>query len=106
MKYVKALGEGLGKTLLVSGFTLGLVSMASAFSMSESNFLKEVKEIVVDKMLNGPIGRAAGVGLIVYGMAQLFMSRITGAVLSIVSGAVIANADGIANTLGMTINNF
>jgi len=93
--------KGLKKYLPGVLLSTLIVGEALAYTGSSSGFAGEVYDIVVDKLLNGPVGFTAGVGCLVYGTASLVLGRVVPAVLSIIGGAMLIKAPAIANTLGM-----
>jgi len=94
---MKALKDLLPTFILL----LLMVCEAMGYTGSTSGFAGEVYDIVVNKLLNGPVGFVAGVGCLVYGTASLVLGRVVPAVLSILGGAMLIKAPSIAQTLGM-----
>jgi len=102
----KAVAKGLGKSLLTFGGVIGLTSLSFGFSApDQGSFIYDAYDVLVNKMIKGPIGTAAGIGLIVLGVYNMIMNRWAATVTSFVGGGVLIKADSIAQTLGMTINN-
>jgi len=107
VKLAKAIGKGLGKSLMVLGGVAGLTSLSFGFTAPTSTgFIYDAYDILVNKMIKGPIGTAAGVGLIAFGVYNLIMNRWVATVSSFVGGGLLIKADAVAQSLGMTINNF
>jgi len=107
MKHAKAVVKGLGRSLAVVGGVLGLTSLSFAFATpQQGDFIYDIYDVVVNKMVKGPVGAAAGIGLMVLGGVNLAMARWGSAVFPILGGALLYKADSIASTLGMTVNNF
>ena len=76
-------------------------SVAHAFtSPSAGSFAYDVYDIVVNQILNGPIGTVAGLAAIVLGAIAAIRSQIMLAVPSIIGGAVLIKADAIAQSMG------
>jgi hypothetical protein len=103
----RAFVKGAFKTLLAFAGVLALTSGSWAFTVpSGSGFFYDIYDILVNKMINGPVGTATGVGLMVYGGIRLALGQFTGAVLPILGGATLVKAESLAQSIGMTINNF
>jgi len=68
-----------------------------------TDFAYDVYDIIVVKILQGPVGFVGGLAAIVIGAAQLTKSWML-AILGILSGTVIIKADSIVSSLGMTIS--
>ena len=62
-----------------------------------------VYDIVVTKILNGPIGVVAGVAFIVLGALQAARNNLVGAVPAIIAGGVLIKAEDIVEGLGAII---
>ena len=62
-----------------------------------------VYDIVVTKILNGPIGVVAGVAFIVLGALQAARNNLVGAIPAIVAGGVLIKAEAIVEGLGAII---
>jgi len=90
---------------------LGLAMVATVFSLSATaitvpattDFAYDVYDIIVVKILQGPVGFVGGLAAIVVGAAQLTKSWML-AILGILSGTIIIKADSIVSSLGMTIS--
>lgn len=90
---------------------LGIAMIATIFSLSATaitvpattDFAYDVYDIIVIKLLQGPVGFVGGLAAIVVGAAQLTKSWML-AILGILSGTIIIKADSIVSSLGMTIS--
>ncbi|MEM1672315.1 MAG: hypothetical protein QXT86_09735 [Archaeoglobaceae archaeon] len=97
--------KGLGKSFLAVGGGLVFAVPVFAFtSPTAGSMLYDVYDIFVKKIVQGPVGTAAGVACMVYGGVQLVMGRLGSAVLPIIGGGILVKAESIANSLGATIN--
>ncbi|MEM1660980.1 MAG: hypothetical protein QXR17_07590 [Candidatus Bathyarchaeia archaeon] len=104
MSKVKFL-KGLGRSLLAVGGGVALATPVFAFSSPDQNSaFYDVYDIFVKKIVQGPVGTAAGVACMVYGGVQLVMGKLGSAVLPIIGGGLLVKAEAIANSLGATIN--
>ena len=91
-------------TLTVPFLVLGFTQVALAISApSSGSFAYDMYDIVVNKMLKGPIGFVAGLAAIAFGAASLVQARIMMAVPAILGGAAIIKADAITKSLGVVI---
>jgi len=89
---------------------LGVVTMmvlvanaARAFAIpAAGDFGFDVYDIVVNQILNGPIGFIGGVALIVFGATQIMKNWFT-TILCIVAGTVLIRADDLVVTLGAVV---
>lgn len=82
--------------LLVSG-------LAAAFTApAAGDFGYDVYDIVVNQILNGPIGFIGGVALIVFGATKI-MSNWMMTILCIIAGTILIRADDLVVTLGAVI---
>ncbi len=104
----KAFVKGFGKTVGVAGFLgLGFVPSLFAFTTpSSGGFLYDMYDIVVNKLIEGPVGTATGVAAMVWGGIRLILGQWGGAVWPILGGAMLVKAEALTESLGMTINNF
>lgn len=101
VKFIK----GVGKSLLAVGGGVALATPVFAFtSPTSGSMFYDVYDIFVKKIVQGPIGTAAGVACMVYGGVQLVMGRLGASVLPIIGGGLLVKAESIANSLGATIN--
>ena len=91
--------------LLALGLCCALVSLsAGAIAVPESgSFAFDVYDVIVNKILKGPIGFVGGLAAIVIGAAQLTKSWVL-AVLGILAGTVVIKADSIVTSLGVGLN--
>lgn len=62
----------------------------------------EIYDVAVNKMLNGPVGFVAGVGIIGFGAMQI-MKAWPLALLGVLGGSAMLKADDIVTTLGALI---
>jgi hypothetical protein len=62
-----------------------------------------VYDIIVTKMLKGPIGVAAGVAFIALGAIQAVRNNLIGAVPAVVAGGILIKADSVVRALGAII---
>ncbi len=61
-----------------------------------------IYDTVVNGILGGPIGFVGGIAIIIWGGVQLFRNWMP-AVLAIIAGTAVSQADTIVGTLGMSI---
>ena len=62
-----------------------------------------VYDIIVTKMLKGPIGVAAGVAFIALGAIQAVRNNLIGAVPAVLAGGILIKADSVVRALGAII---
>jgi hypothetical protein len=80
-----------------------LSSVASAFTApATGDFGYDVYDIVVNQILNGPIGFIGGVALIVFGATQI-MKNWFSTILCIIAGTVLIRAESLVVTLGYNV---
>ena len=96
--------------------TLGLVAAATAVTLTSSvdtmgitapasgDFLYDVYDIAVNKILKGAIGFVAGVGIVAYGVFMALRNALLPALLAFIGGGIIIKADAIVTSLGSNIN--
>jgi hypothetical protein len=110
MKLV-SLGPDLGvatrltraQKFLAAMWMLGLAGFASAFTApAVGDFAYDAYDIVVNQILNGPIGFIGGVLLIVWGVTRI-MSNWMMAILCIIAGSILVRADDLVVTLGALV---
>lgn len=91
--------------LVLAGIALLLASgMAGAFTApSAGDFGYDVYDIVVNQILNGPIGFIGGVALIVFGATQIMKNWFV-TILCIIAGTVLIRADSLVVTLGSLVS--
>ncbi|MEJ2669833.1 MAG: hypothetical protein P8176_13490 [Gammaproteobacteria bacterium] len=91
--------------MLALGLFCMLFSLyASAIAVPKSgSFAFDVYDVIVNKILKGPIGFVGGLATIVIGAAQLTKSWML-AVLGILSGTVVIKADSIVTSLGVGLH--
>jgi len=106
VKAVKPFLKGLGKTVAVAVGVVLASSPSWAYTIPSDGFIYDLYDILVNKMIKGPVGTAAGVAAMVYGGTNLIIGRWTGAILPILGGAMLIKADSIASSVGMTVRNF
>ena len=88
---------------LVGGALLLASGMAGAFTApAAGDFGYDVYDIVVNQILNGPIGFIGGVALIVFGATQI-MKNWFSTILCIIAGTVLIRADSLVVTLGSLV---
>lgn len=80
---------------------LAAASAAFALSSGTGTVGGDLYDLVVNKMIAGPIGAAAGTSFIVVGAVMAVMGKISGAVWPLVGGGMLASASTIASSLGM-----
>jgi hypothetical protein len=77
--------------------------MAGAFTApATGDFGYDVYDIVVNQILNGPIGFIGGVALIVLGATQIMKNWMM-TILCIIAGTVLIRAEALVVTLGATV---
>lgn len=62
-----------------------------------------IYDIVVNRMLKGPIGLVGGVAMIVLGAIQAARNNLMGAVPAVVAGGVLLKAEEVVGALGAVI---
>jgi hypothetical protein len=78
-------------------------SMATAFTApATGDFGYDVYDIVVNQILNGPIGFIGGVALIVLGATQIMKNWMM-TILCIIAGTVLIRAEALVVTLGAMV---
>ena len=83
--------------------TMLLSTVASAFTApATGDFGYDVYDIVVNQILNGPIGFIGGVALIVFGATQI-MKNWFSTILCIIAGTVLIRAESLVVTLGYNV---
>lgn len=88
---------------LAAFVALVAASVASAFTApAVGDFAYDAYDIVVNQILNGPIGFIGGVLLIVWGVTRI-MTNWMMAILCIIAGSVLVRAADLVVTLGFTI---
>jgi hypothetical protein len=90
------------KTLLV---IFGTMFSAAAFSLpvpAAADLGFAIYDVVVNDILNGPIGFVGGVLLIVFGAVNITKSWML-AVACVISGSAVIQADTIVTSLGLPI---
>jgi hypothetical protein len=90
--------------MVLAGLALLLASgVAGAFTApAAGDFGYDVYDIVVNQILNGPIGFIGGVALIVFGATQI-MKNWFSTILCIIAGTVLIRADSLVVTLGALV---
>ena len=86
--------------ILVLTITL-LTGTVMAYTGGTTGTAGELYDVVINQLLNGPVGFVAGASALMFGVACLVMGRITPAILSLVGGALLIKAPDIATSLGM-----
>lgn len=92
------------KSNIALGGLLILASVdASAWNVpTAGDTFFDVYDIVVNDLLQGPVGFTAAVSAIVVGVVSLMKANYAVAVPSIVAGGLLSNVEGITTTLGIT----
>lgn len=81
-----------------------LQDAASAITApAAGTFAYDVYDIVVDKMLKGPIGFVAGVIAMIVGAIAAIRAEFMLAIPAIVGGAILLKADSLVTSLGCII---
>lgn len=93
------------KGYIALGGVLMLASVdASAWSApTTTDTFYDVYDMVVNQFLKGPIGFVGGLGAIGVGIFSMVKANYGIAIPAIVAGGLLANADGITESLGVTI---
>lgn len=100
MKVSKALATRRARVLFVTGGVLLASGAASAVTAPASGTLAfDAYDVVVNQMLNGPIGFVGGLGMVALGAVRFTQSWIQG-VSMIGSGSVLLQADTVTESLG------
>lgn len=86
--------------LLVSAF--GASSAMSFVAPAAGDFGYDIYDIVVNQILNGPIGFIGGVALIVFGATKIMQNWML-TILCIIAGTVLIRADDLVVTLGAIV---
>lgn len=104
--YVKAFGKGFLKTAGAVAGVGALTTPVWAFSINppEGSFFYNIYELLVDRIIQGPIGTAGGVAAMAYGGIKLILGQWSQALFPILGGAVLVKAEDLAQSVGMTIN--
>lgn len=91
------------RAVLAGGALLFASGVAGAFTApAAGDFGYDVYDIVVNQILNGPIGFIGGVALIVFGATQI-MKNWFATILCIIAGTVLIRADALVVTLGKLV---
>jgi hypothetical protein len=96
------MAAGMGSALAWTAPTAIGTSGQAVNTMAQGDFGFEVYDVVVNQILNGPIGFVGAALAIVFGVVQLFRSWVMG-VVSLIVASMIINAEAIVDTMGMTI---
>ena len=87
--------------LLVAALLIS--SVAAAFTApAAGDFGYDVYDIVVNQILNGPIGFIGGLFLIVFGATQIMKNWVL-TILCIIAGTVLIRAEALVVTLGAVV---
>ena len=79
-------------------------SQASAMGAgATTGFASEVYDIVVTKILQGPIGFVAGVAAVVYGALNAVKAQFLPAAAAIIGGGVLIKSDALVSSMGMMV---
>ncbi len=79
---------------------LAFAACAFALNATGSTVGSGVWTLINNDLLHGPIGAAAGVGLIVTGAVMAVMGKLSAAVWPLIGGGLMGMADTIVNSLG------
>jgi hypothetical protein len=82
--------------MLVSSFAMAFTAPAVG------DFGYDIYDIVVNQILNGPIGFIGGIALIVFGATKIMQNWMM-TILCIIAGTVLIRADDLVVTLGAVI---
>jgi|GEM_PF-330921 len=94
--------RAIGLALLLVA-TLLISSVAAAFTApAAGDFGYDVYDIVVNQILNGPIGFIGGLFLIVFGATQIMKNWVL-TILCIIAGTVLIRAEALVVTLGAVV---
>lgn len=89
--------------VLAGGALLMASGVAGAFTApAAGDFGYDVYDIVINQILNGPIGFIGGVALIVFGATQI-MKNWFSTILCIIAGTVLIRAEALVVTLGSVV---
>jgi hypothetical protein len=90
----------MAQLLLAVVVSLLVSSVATAFTApAAGDFGYDVYDIVVNQILNGPIGFIGGLFLIVFGATQIMKNWVM-TILCIIAGTVLIRAEALVVTLG------
>jgi hypothetical protein len=90
--------------LMVSLMVMGLTQVVMAITAPTSgSFAYDMYDIVVNKMLKGPVGFVAGLAAIAFGAVNLIQARIMAALPAILGGALLIKADTVTSSLGLVL---
>ena len=97
-------GKPLNLAAVLAGGALLMASgVAGAFTApAAGDFGYDVYDIVINQILNGPIGVIGGVALIVFGATQI-MKNWFSTILCIIAGTVLIRAEALVVTLGSLV---
>jgi len=93
---------GMMTTLMVLPEIASAVATPTAVENGVNPLGYDIYDVAVNDILNGPVGFVSGVAAIVVGGAQLFKSWQI-ALLSVLGGSAILNADTIVTTMGALV---
>lgn len=89
--------------MVVLAVGLLLSAIAGAFTApAAGDFGYDIYDIVVNQILNGPIGFIGGVALIVFGATKIMTNWML-TILCIIAGTILIRADDLVVTLGAVI---
>jgi len=95
--------RGIAIALLLVAMLM-VSSIAAAFTApAAGDFGYDVYDIVVNKILNGPIGFIGGLFLIVFGVTQIMKNWMM-TILCIIAGTVLIRAEAMVVTLGAMVH--
>ncbi len=108
MKFLKAKFKSLhlSRNQLIFSLTLiflGIAQVVMAVTApAAGDFSYEVYDLVVTRVLNGPIGFVAGVGTMAAGAIAAVQNKIFPGLVCMGSGTVLMNAESLVTALGAT----
>lgn len=98
MKMLKAMKSKIGFGMILAIFSSALFAFTAP---AATDIGYQIWDVVMNQVLNGPIGITAAVLAFLVGVVQLFRSWVMG-VVGIIVASLIFNANAIVSTLGMT----
>jgi len=98
--------SNIGAALKIPAVAMALLLMsglAAAFTApAQGSFGYDVYDIVVNQILNGPIGFIGGVILIVFGATQIIKNWMM-TIMCVIAGTVLIRAEDLVVTLGAMV---
>lgn len=95
-----------GKMVVMMLVALAVIAVAgSAFALGNGGAAGdtgyELYDLVVNKLIKGSIGAAAGTGFMVVGAVMAALGKVSAALWPLIGGGMLASASALANSLGM-----